>query len=102
MISQFPHCDASVLHSPGECEYCDDHPEWQELREAWGIAFTGHQPTERQQPCPSDGRRGTGEAHVWGGNRPTRMDVPQTETASSRVLYGSAPRRTGIFGWRRR
>lgn len=41
MIAQFPHCDSRVLHGPGECRYCDSHPEWQELRQAWGIAFTG-------------------------------------------------------------
>lgn len=67
---QFPHCDASVLHAPGECEYCDVHPEWQILRDTWGIAFTGHRPAEGQVPCPSDARRGTGGAHTWAGNRP--------------------------------
>lgn len=37
---QFPHCDSAVLHAPGHCEYCDDHPEWQTLRVAWRIPFT--------------------------------------------------------------
>ena len=40
----FPHCDQRVLHAPGECQYCDMCPEWQQLRVAWGIAFTGHAP----------------------------------------------------------
>ncbi len=42
-IGQFPHCDSRILHK-GDCQYCDAHPEWQELREAWGIAFTGQLP----------------------------------------------------------
>ena len=43
---QFPHCDQRILHAPGECEYCDRHADWQALRDAWGIAFTGY--TENQ------------------------------------------------------
>lgn len=70
MIEQFPHCDQRVLHAPGECRYCDMTPQWQELRSAWGIAFTGHEPAAGQLPCPSDHARGTGGAHVWGGNVP--------------------------------
>ncbi len=70
----FPHCDQAVLHPPGECRYCDAHPDWQQLREMWGIAFTGHAPQDWQVPCPSDARRGRGGAHAWGGNRPTEVD----------------------------
>lgn len=74
-IGPFPHCDSSVLHAPGECGYCDDHPDWQALRRGWGIAFTGHDPMERhagwrEVACPSDQRRGPAGAHVWGPNRP--------------------------------
>jgi hypothetical protein len=61
------------FRSGGECEYCDAHPEWQELREAWGICFTGHQPQKpeyewlKQLPCPADFNRG--DTHKrWGGN----------------------------------
>ena len=68
---RFPHCDTAVLHAPTECFYCDAHPLWQDLRLGWGIAFTGHEPGDGQVPCPSDTRRGTGGAHVWGGNRPS-------------------------------
>jgi hypothetical protein len=70
MIETFPHCDQSVLHAPGECKYCDAHPDWQELRESWGVAFTGHQPGPAQISCPSDFRRGLAQAHEWNGNRP--------------------------------
>lgn len=92
-----PHCDQSVLHAPGECRYCDAHPDWQAYRQMVGIAFTGHTPTPWYDggpmllPCPSDARRGTGEAHVWGGNRPTDADVPQVETYASRVMYQAVP-----------
>lgn len=87
-IAQFPHCDASVLHKPGDCEYCDRHPEWQALREGWRIAFTGETPTGDQVPCPSDARRGRGMAHAWGGNRPTEVDPGVPETTASKYMYG--------------
>lgn len=74
-VPQAPHCDQSVLHSPGVCPYCDEHPDWQALRRLWGIAFTGQEPQQlgvywREVPCPSDQRRGTGGSQVWPGNRP--------------------------------
>ncbi len=72
IIGQFPHCDQRVLHAPGECGYCDKHREWQELRVAWGIAFTGYEPEDGEIECPSDRARGRGGAHVWGGNRPSK------------------------------
>lgn len=50
-ISTFPHCDQRILHKPGECEFCDEHPDWQELRKAWGIAFTGHVPAIEGDRC---------------------------------------------------
>jgi hypothetical protein len=84
-----PHCDQTVLHAPGECEFCDACPEWQEYRMIAHIAFTGHEPGEHQVACPSDQMRGRGEAHVWGGNRPTNVDVPQQETHESLVMYRS-------------
>jgi hypothetical protein len=62
---QFPHCDARVLHQPGECEYCDKHPDWQELRLLWDISFTGQ--TDKALPCPADLARGDGHLQ-WGGN----------------------------------
>jgi hypothetical protein len=69
-IGQFPHCDAQVLHAPGECGYCDDRADWQALRLVWGVAFTGHEPLAGQTSCPSDARRGVAGAHVWPGNQP--------------------------------
>lgn len=71
-----PHCDQAVLHAPGECTYCDAYPDWQELRSLWGIAFTGHTPTGREVPCPSDYRRGEGGAHSWPGNQPRGAVTP--------------------------
>ena len=73
IIMQFPHCDQRVLHAPGECEYCDRRPEWQELRLAWGIAFTGHAAIAPELPCPADYARPPGSAadhRLWPGNTP--------------------------------
>lgn len=70
----FPHCDTAILHAPGVCDYCDDHPDWQQLREAWGIAFTGDAPKVRQLPCPSDFRRPGGVNQMWSGNQAARRE----------------------------
>jgi hypothetical protein len=80
-IKQAPHCDAKILHAPGECQYCDDKPEWQELRQMWGIAFTGHSnetipyPDRNGNtieksliPCPSEWDRPVEIINKWGGN----------------------------------
>jgi hypothetical protein len=51
-IAQFPHCDQRILHAPEDgCKWCNHHPEWQALRKAWGIAFTGHQPRAGMPLC---------------------------------------------------
>jgi hypothetical protein len=64
---QFPHCDQRILHAPLECQYCDMHPDWQALRAAWGIAFTGYTPEGTELPCPADHARG--DSHKkWHGN----------------------------------
>lgn len=73
---QFPHCDARVLHAPGECRFCDMHKDWQDLRVTWNIAFTGHQPEAGQKPCPSDEARNLAGAHVWAGNVPQPRHRP--------------------------
>jgi hypothetical protein len=96
-LGQLPHCDSRVLHAPAECEYCDHHPEWQALREAWGIAFTGHVPIGDQVPCPADAARPPGspsDAHRWGGNRPTHVAAEKLpeQSAASRMMYEGVPR----------
>lgn len=91
---QFPHCDSRILHAPGECDYCDRHPEWQKLREAWEIAFTGHQPVGQQLPCPADYNRppgSEGDHRRWAGNKPTSATGDPNwpaETPSSVAMYG--------------
>lgn len=67
-IPQFPHCDARILHAPGECRFCDAHPEWQALRQAWGICFTGYDPEDNELPCPAEHARGRTSVNAWGGN----------------------------------
>lgn len=69
-MATMPHCDARVLHAPGECEYCDRYPDWQRLRQTWGVAFTGHDPTPDQVPCPSTVIRPLDVINAWPGNRP--------------------------------
>lgn len=67
-----PHCDQRILHAPGDCWACDLYPDWQKLRELWGIAFTGHQPTDGQLPCPADAARPPGspaDHRQWGPNQ---------------------------------
>jgi hypothetical protein len=80
-----PHCDQRVLHRPGVCWACDLYPDWQKLRELWGIAFTGHEPktetlgegsysfTRKELPCPADFNRPPGSSsdhRRWPNNRP--------------------------------
>lgn len=79
-ITQFPHCDPRVLHAPEDnCEFCNEHPLWQELRRSWGIAFTGHSYDKdgklfvdeygnTQQPCPAEAARGMESINGWHGN----------------------------------
>jgi hypothetical protein len=68
LIKQTPHCDARVLHAPGECEYCDRHPEWQALRLLWGICFTGYEPDPGELPCPATVKRSLEVINKWPGN----------------------------------
>lgn len=67
-IGQFPHCDQRILHAPGECEFCDNHGEWQDLRLAWGIAFTGYEPEGTELPDPATNARSLGVLNRWVGN----------------------------------
>lgn len=78
MIEQFPHCDARVLHAPGECEYCDHHPDWQKLREVWSINYTGHYQAGMSL-CPAEEARGIDSLEAWGGNRSTVGRLPTPE-----------------------
>lgn len=93
LIEQFPHCDQRILHKPGTCLYCDGHPLWQELRDAWGIAFTGETPIADQLPCPADHARPAGseaDHRQWGGNKPTSASGANwpPETPASIAFYG--------------
>ncbi len=76
VITQFPHCDPRILHAPGECEYCDKHWEWQALREAWGIAFTGYTPEGKELPDPATHARGFDNLNTWEGNKATVVGLP--------------------------
>lgn len=70
-----PHCDQRILHAPGKCQFCDRHPEWQELRVMWSIAFTGQAPVVGGLPCPADNARpkdSPGDHRRWVGNQAQR------------------------------
>lgn len=65
-----PHCDSSILHGPlAECIYCDQFPEWQELRKRWRINFTGEN-DPKKAPCPSTHFRPLDVIEKWHGNVP--------------------------------
>jgi hypothetical protein len=66
-VVQFPHCDSSVLHAPGECRFCDGHRDWQAYREGARINFTGHA-DEGKAPCPSEHFRPAETRDRWPGN----------------------------------
>ncbi len=78
-ITQFPHCDQRILHAPGECEYCDAHPDWQALRQGWGIAFTGYDPEGAELPDPATHARGLASLNSWQGN------IPHIEPPKDRI-----------------
>jgi hypothetical protein len=63
-----PHCDQTVLHAPGECEHCDEYPDWQELRELWRMNFTGQDDYEKA-PDPAIWFRDPEIIEKWFGNR---------------------------------
>lgn len=71
VLGTIPHCDPRILHAPGECEFCDTHPDWQALRQVWGIAFTGYEPGETELPCPAMYARPE-MFERWGGNLPCK------------------------------
>ena len=63
-----PHCDPSILHSPGSCEACDHYPDWQEHRKVAMIAFSDEKDLEGKAPCPSTYFRDPEVRDRWGGN----------------------------------
>jgi hypothetical protein len=80
-MAQFPHCDSNVIHAPGECKFCDMHPELQERRAKSGVNFTGHH-EEGKGICPAEQRRSLDLINRWPGN------VPETEeTERAREEY---------------
>lgn len=72
-----PHCDQRILHAPGQCWACDLYPDWQALRELWGICFSGQSPMQgglawKQLPCPADFNRppdSRSDHRRWGPNQ---------------------------------
>lgn len=102
-IEQFPHCDPRVLHAPEDnCEFCNRHPEWQELRKVWGIAFTGHSYDSKGNPyldeqggvilpCPAQYNRGMTSVNGWHGNVAFTPEVSKALDESLDNLNASFP-----------
>jgi len=72
------HCDQSILHAPGECQYCDHYPEAQAFREFWRINFTGHH-DDNKAPCPSTYFRSDATRDLWPGNTANGYYEPQPD-----------------------
>lgn len=70
-----PHCDSTILHAPGACPYCDEYPDWQQLRETWQMNFT-NQYDIGKAPCPSVYFRNPADRDAWPGNRPEGYPHP--------------------------
>jgi hypothetical protein len=58
-----PHCDDLVLHSPGQCTYCDEYPDAQNQRLLLNIPFSG------EGGSPDEERRPREAIDSWPGNR---------------------------------
>lgn len=61
------HCDQTILHAPGACQYCDHYPEAQALRAFWRINYTGENDPNKA-PCPSTHFRTDEMRDAWPGN----------------------------------
>ncbi len=72
-----PHCDAYVLHRPGNCEFCDHFPVLQAFRRDHRIAFTDDDHQDYERPCPATLFRDPTTIHRWYGNRPYHLDSTQ-------------------------
>jgi hypothetical protein len=107
-IKQFPHCDPRILHAPEDnCEFCNMHPEWQELRQMWGIAFTGHSYDKQGNPlpdgnggvilpCPAQYNRGMTSVNGWHGNVAFTPEVKQAFDEGMERLSKDLAERFGI------
>ncbi len=65
----FPHCDQTVLHTPGKCVHCDHYPTLQNVRINNAIPFSG------EGGSPDEKRRSRDVIDRWGGNRPVKKQT---------------------------
>lgn len=68
------HCDPTVVHAPGECEYCDLYPYRQALMDLWRVNFTGHSDPDRL-PSLAEQRRPLDRIEHWPGNVPPEREL---------------------------
>lgn len=73
----YPHCDALILHMPGQCVVCDKFPDYQYDRIMDRRNFTGEY-EDYKEPDPATKKRSLDTINQWPGNRPlTEEDMRQ-------------------------
>lgn len=87
---QAPHCDARILHAPGECKYCDWFPQRQQDRITQSINFTG-QTDPKKAPCPAMFFRDADSLAHWGGNQPQKCKTCDGEHRIGLALQHRCP-----------
>lgn len=77
---QAPHCNASMLHAPGECYYCDHYPKRQQAYIDGGIPFTPN------------------ESNGWSGNVAVKPGEYHEHMGAGYIV--GRPRKTNtLFAW---
>ncbi len=84
-MAEYPHCDSKVIHAPGECRFCDMHPELQERRAKSGVNFTGHY-DEGKSICPAELQRPLDIINRWPGNVPETAETEEAREKHFREL----------------
>lgn len=71
-MAEYPHCNTTTIHAPGECHYCDMHPDLQEARSLSGVPFSSN------------------EANGWSGNVAVKAGERHTHLGATYTV-GAAP-----------
>lgn len=78
---QAPHCNASMLHAPGECYYCDHYPQRQQAYIDGGIPFTPN------------------ESNGWSGNVAVKAGEVHSHMGAIYTVGGGEWRDAYEIGW---
>ena len=85
---QTPHCNAEVLHVPGQCYYCDQFPSRQAVRVASGRPFT-----------PPEANGWSGNVAVKAGEVHEHLGARWTVGENPRLMSEPRCQRFTKFGW---